>query len=38
MKNSNSTKPRAIAVMYIINAIAIIIFLIGIIYKIFLAK
>ncbi|WP_317131674.1 MULTISPECIES: DUF6728 family protein [Sphingobacterium] len=38
MKKADNTKPTSIRVMYIINAIAIILFLLGIIYKIFIDK
>ncbi|WP_317166081.1 DUF6728 family protein [Sphingobacterium sp. SGL-16] len=38
MGDANNKKPTSIRVMYIINAVAIILFLFGIIYKIFIDK
>ncbi|MGN0003898.1 MAG: hypothetical protein ACI35V_10730 [Sphingobacterium composti] len=38
MKQLNTKKPLSIRIMYVINALAIILFLLGIIYKIFIDK
>ncbi|WP_317126065.1 DUF6728 family protein [Sphingobacterium alimentarium] len=38
MKNTRPAKPTSLRVMYTINAIAIILFILGIIYKIFIDK